>query len=262
MSKKIFLFGSLALISCGDGSHQKSYTKDVSAPEEQGVGTVREFWFFESQADCLGQSTFKLKDSDFSYFPEAFPLENDFFWTAGSDILSRAEFGQSWDPQIQRAVPQFKRIDLKGNIFSINMHSQALARTVLNRNWRIDFQPTFRVRSVEKDIHLQLKFTIQNVCYNSSFYARSSIPENLAGLVIEDSRIEVPPFTQSLSDTSPELAPIIEYRPKDVKDFLNRCRSKGGELASAIFLELNGETKGADLEFSGIKTEVAIYADN
>lgn len=258
----LLLLGSLILISCGDGDYHQSYTKDVTAPDEQVVGTAREFWFFESPADGLGKSTFKLEDTNVSYFPEAFPVEDDFFWTVtnGSDTLSRVEFGLSWDSEIQRAVPQFNKLDLKGNIFSISMLSDSLARVVWNRSWQIDFQPVFRVRSKGQEIPLQLKFTIRNVCFNPRFFT-APVSNNLDGMVIEDFSIEKS-FAKSLNTASPELSPTIQYRPNLIKEFLDRCRIKGGDVASSLELDLDGETKGSDLEFSGIKTNMVIYDAN
>lgn len=249
------------LLGCGPADRTVSSLRDTSEPQDQLIGTAREFWIFESADDGLGTNSFPISDSSkFHYFPESLSIQGeDFLWMSSGDSINlrQAQFVRSMDETVIRSVPLFRSVRPNGDIFQVFILADAFARASSNRKWEIDFEPTFFVRSPQQgQVSLQGTFEITTVCFPPNILRDPSLSEVVSRTF--DSKFEI-----KIQQGIQKIAPKIEYRPSHISDFVSRCVSRQGELTSSLSFQLKGSGDSPiDIEFTGIQTSMTVFQND
>jgi hypothetical protein len=249
-----------ALASCGEGI-ETSQTKDVTDPFDQIIGTAREFWFFESQEDGLGNSE-KGQVNELNYFPLEMPIgQEDFFWTGSDSLLNdnNVTFSSSALRSIQRSVPVLAKVDLSnGSFLNLHLYSESLNNQIEEPRWFAEFEPTFITKNTTAQTlgSASVEASIELVCYRLESENLFIIPvESKLILALKEDQ------TKQVAPGQVIFNPKLKISNETVDSFVRSCRTQGGELSSVFQAKLNGTAKGPfALEFTGLKTNLVNYS--
>lgn len=247
-------------MGCGSG-HDESKIHDVTDPGNQPVGSAREFWIYESNADGVGTSAPIALDS-LHFFPGSMAINGeDFFWIADSAYkLSRVQYRPSMLVKIPHNVPNIPIAPNQSGLLTLDLPFENFDQQFAP-NWEFILKPTFTVTRSAPDhtFNGALKFRIQHACFrmiNKEPYLQI-LPRDgqLTQEIIKDQG-----FTVAGSGVDIVLEKL--YTNEDHAIFAQPCAADGGSLATMMRVELNFQNNSAaeaQIEFTGLKVRYLTF---